>query len=256
MLSLIHIWRNVFIIGGNKEAARLSGISVTKTTMFSFAIHCALVALAGMILASRLYSGLPSAGKNMEMNAITAVVPVSYTHLAGAMQQVEYLAKLGHTRIALIKGTDFDSNGIDRLRGFHMGMEKMGLPVRPEYIVGGEFLEDAAYRATVELLSRPERPTAIIAHNNLMCIGAYRALRDMRINIPAEISLIGFDDFEFSEHLQPSITLIDRPVREMGELAGKMMIERIEKTYTGAARQVVFPVRLKVGGSCSVPADK
>lgn len=88
-----------------------------------------------------------------------------------------------------------------------------------------------------------------------MCIGAYRALRDMRISIPAEISLIGFDDFEFSEHLQPSITLIDRPVREMGELAGKMMIERIEKTYTGAARQVVFPVRLKVGGSCSVPAD-
>lgn len=176
-------------------------------------------------------------------------------NIAGAMQQVEYLAKLGHTRIALIKGTDFDSNGIDRLRGFHMGMEKMGLPVRPEYIVGGEFLEDAAYRATVELLSRPERPTAIIAHNNLMCIGAYRALRDMRINIPAEISLIGFDDFEFSEHLQPSITLIDRPVREMGELAGKMMIERIEKTYTGAARQVVFPVRLKVGGSCSVPAD-
>ena len=67
------------------------------------------------------------------------------------------------------------------------------------------------------------------------------------MNIPAEISLIGFERLEFSEHLQPSITLIDRPVREMGELAGKMMIERIEKTYTGAARQVVFPVRLKVG---------
>lgn len=74
ILNKTNVGRNVFIIGGNKEAARLSGISVTKTTMFSFAIHCALVALAGMILASRLYSGLPSAGKNMEMNAITAVV--------------------------------------------------------------------------------------------------------------------------------------------------------------------------------------
>lgn len=74
ILNKTNVGRNVFIIGGNKEAARLSGISVTKTTMFSFAIHCALVALAGMILASRLYSGLPSAGKNLEMNAITAVV--------------------------------------------------------------------------------------------------------------------------------------------------------------------------------------
>ena len=74
ILNKTNVGRNVFIIGGNKEAARLSGISVTKTTMFSFAIHCALVALAGMILSSRLYSGLPSAGKNMEMNAITAVV--------------------------------------------------------------------------------------------------------------------------------------------------------------------------------------
>ena len=74
ILNKTNVGRNVFIIGGNKEAARLSGISVTITTMFSFAIHCALVALAGMILASRLYSGLPSAGKNMEMNAITAVV--------------------------------------------------------------------------------------------------------------------------------------------------------------------------------------
>ena len=65
---------------------------------------------------------------------------------------------------------------------------------------------------------------------------------------------MGFDNFEFSEHLQPTITLIDRPVREMGELAGKMMIERIEETYTEQARQVVFPVRLKEGGSCGTPA--
>ncbi|MBQ9942044.1 MAG: ABC transporter permease [Christensenellaceae bacterium] len=74
ILNKTNIGRNVFAIGGNKEASRLSGISVTKTTMFSYAIHFALVAVAGMILASRLYSGLPSAGKNLEMNAITAVV--------------------------------------------------------------------------------------------------------------------------------------------------------------------------------------
>lgn len=175
-------------------------------------------------------------------------------NIAGAIQQAEYIARLGHTRLTLIKGTDFDSNGIERLKGFYLGMEKMGLPVDKEYIVSGDFLEDAAYRATVELLSRPVRPTAIIVHNNLMCIGAYRALRDMQIHIPQGISLMGFDDFAFSQHLQPAITLIDRPKREMGELAGKMIVERINGTYTGEHREIVFPIHLKTGGSCGLPA--
>lgn len=74
ILAKTNIGRNVFAIGGNPEAARLSGISVMKTTMFAYGIHYALVALGGIILASRLYSGLPSAGTNLEMNAITAVV--------------------------------------------------------------------------------------------------------------------------------------------------------------------------------------
>lgn len=174
-------------------------------------------------------------------------------NVSGAIGQVDYLAGLGHRRIGLIKGTDFDSNGIERLQGFYMGMEKNGLPVQKEYLVDGDFIEENAYQATIKLLSCKVRPTAIIAHNNLMCIGAYRALRDMNISIPQEISLIGFDNFSFSEHLQPTITLIDRPEKEMGELAAKMILERISGEYTGEARKIVFPVKLKIGGSCSKP---
>lgn len=74
ILSKTNVGRNVFAIGGNVEAARLSGIHVMHTTMFAYGIHFALVAMGGMILAARLYSGLPSAGTNLEMNAITAVV--------------------------------------------------------------------------------------------------------------------------------------------------------------------------------------
>ena len=74
LLNRTNIGQNVFAVGGNPEAARLSGISVMKTTMFAYGVNGALVALAGMILASRLYSGLPAAGANLEMNAITAVV--------------------------------------------------------------------------------------------------------------------------------------------------------------------------------------
>lgn len=74
ILGKTNVGRNVYIVGGNQEAAKLAGVSVLKTKMFAYGINNMLVALAGMILASRLYSGLPSAGSGMEMNAITAVV--------------------------------------------------------------------------------------------------------------------------------------------------------------------------------------
>jgi len=174
-------------------------------------------------------------------------------NITGAVQQVEFLAKLGHKKIAVIRGTNFDSNGENRMKGFLMGMRKTGLPVRQEYIVSGEFLGDVAYSAMIELMHLPDPPTGVVAHNNLMCIGAYKALKDMNIRIPEDVSVIGFDDFEFSQHLQPPITLIDRPVKEMGEMAGKMIIDRIEKKYEGAPREVVFPVKMKIGSSCGIP---
>ncbi|MGI6070242.1 MAG: LacI family DNA-binding transcriptional regulator [Blautia sp.] len=175
---------------------------------------------------------------------------IAIDNINGAMQQVEYLANLGHRKISLISGTSFDSNGKNRLKGFIKGMEKCKIPVNPDYIVSGDFLEERAYSAAVELMHREQRPTAIITHNNLMCIGAYKALKDMGVKIPEEVSLVGFDDFVFSQHLQPSITLIDRPVKEMGELAGKMIIDRIEGKYQGAPREIIFPVHLRQGGSC------
>lgn len=82
VLTKTNIGRNVYAVGGNAEAARLSGINTSKTTMFAYAAHFALVGIAGMILASRLYSGLPSSGTNLETNAITAVV-IGGTSMSG-----------------------------------------------------------------------------------------------------------------------------------------------------------------------------
>ena len=84
-----------------------------------------------------------------------------------------------------------------------------------------------------------------------MCIGAYKALKDLNIKIPQDVSLIGFDDFDFADYLEPSLTLIDRPLKTMGEIAGKMLIERIEGKYSGKARLVVFPAKLRVNHSCA-----
>ena len=112
-------------------------------------------------------------------------------------------------------------------------MEEHGLEVLPNYVASGFFNEEEAYAATVQLMGQNPRPTALITHNNLMCIGAYKALKDLNIKIPQDVSLIGFDDFDFADYLEPSLTLIDRPLKTMGEIAGKMLIERIEGNTAG-----------------------
>lgn len=167
----------------------------------------------------------------------------------GAVQQVNYLADLGHRRIAVIHGKK-DSPGTSRLDGYYQGMKQKNISIPPEYVICGNYNERDAYYAAVQLLQLPDPPTAIIAHNNLMCIGAYKAIRDLGKKIPTDISLIGFDNFDFANYLEPGITLIDRPVDQMGEMAAKMIFERLEYTYTGEARKIVLPVKLKISESC------
>lgn len=187
--------------------------------------------------------------KNIEADTVTMD---SFT---GAKMQVEYLAGLGHKRIAVIHGTTNNLPGEDRLNGYMAAMREQGIEVLPNYVVSGYFNEEQAYEAAVRLMGQNPRPTAVIAHNNLMCIGAYKALRDLNVKIPEEVSLIGFDDFDFADYLEPSLTLIDRPLKTMGEVAGKMLIERIEGKYDGEARMVVFPAKLRINRSCVPPKE-
>ena len=183
--------------------------------------------------------------KNIEADTVTM------DSFAGAKMQVDYLAGLGHKRIAVIHGTTTNLPGEERLNGYMAAMEEHGLEVLPNYVASGFFNEEEAYAATVQLMGQNPRPTALITHNNLMCIGAYKALKDLNIKIPQDVSLIGFDDFDFADYLEPSLTLIDRPLKTMGEIAGKMLIERIEGKYSGKARLVVFPAKLRVNHSCA-----
>ncbi len=168
----------------------------------------------------------------------------------GGIEQVNYLHSLGHKKIAVIYGK-LDSPGKERLNGFEKGMANNGLKSKEEYKICGNYNEPDAYYATIKLLQLKDPPTAIITHNNLMCIGAYKALKDLKINIPDNVSLIGFDNFEFADYLEPGITLIDRPINQMGEMAGEMLFDRLENKYIGETRRIVLPVKLKINKSCN-----
>lgn len=176
---------------------------------------------------------------------------VTMDNINGARQQVDYLASLNHKRIALIHGPLTDVVAVERHKGYCKGMEEHGLKIHPEYVLSGAFNESEAYLATIKLLSITPRPTAIAVHNNLMTIGAYKAIQDMRLQIPQDISLIGYEDFDLAGYLKPGLTMIERSLQQTGEVSARMIIERIENFYTGEPRIISLPAKLKMRDSCA-----
>lgn len=169
----------------------------------------------------------------------------------GIEQAVQYLADLGHRRIAMLHGTKTITPGEERLQGFVQGMTRAGLSVFPPYVVDGKFTEDAGYRRVVELMSLTTPPTAIISANNLMTIGAYRALVDLDVGIPETISLIGFDDFPLATYLSPPITVINRPTADMGKHACDLLFKRIDGVGQSEPQIIRMPTHLEIRGSCA-----
>ncbi|MDR2019903.1 MAG: LacI family transcriptional regulator [Treponema sp.] len=177
-------------------------------------------------------------------------------NLNSAKEQVYYLASLGHKRIAVIYGTTNNLPGEDRLKGYRSAMRELGFSALPGYEVSGRFNEEEAYNGTIGLFRCIPPPTAVVVHNNLMCIGAYKAIKDLGLKIPKDVSLVGFDNFDFADYLNPGLTFIERSLQEAGRISGEMVIERIEKKYEGNARIVVLPYKLRINESCAPPAKE
>lgn len=174
-------------------------------------------------------------------------------NMHGIRQIVDYLVTLGHTDIAMVYGTKELTPGIERLNGFYEAMAKNEVPVKAEYLVPGKFTEEGGYQATKRLLALEKRPTAIIGANNLTTMGVYEALIDSGVRIPKEMSLVGFDDFNFATYLQPPITVLKRPGISMGRVAAEMLLERIAKGDRGKTiepRTIVMPTELCIRNSC------
>ena len=169
---------------------------------------------------------------------------------AGTSQATRYLLELGHTKIAIIHGPTTTTPGVGRLRGYEHAMQAAGLPVNPEYVLLGDFRTESGYRLAKRLMCMSDPPTAIIGGNNLMTMGIFRCLKDMDVPIPDQVSLIGFDDFQLAGYLSPPLTVVDRPMSDMGRLAADLLFLRIEKRDLGPVRRVVLPTALEVRGSC------
>jgi len=136
----------------------------------------------------------------------------------------EHLASLGHRRIGVIAGPSQHRSAHERLKGFVGALEKHGITVPADLIVEGAFTFESGVTCAEALLKHRQRPTAIFACNDEMAAGVYKAAYDLRVSIPDELSVVGFDDSVMASRLTPALTTVRIPIRDMGRLAAARLI--------------------------------
>ena len=152
----------------------------------------------------------------------------------GAHLAIKHLTDLGHRKIGLISGPATVSTYHERIQGYLQALEEAGIPVNPSYMKTGGFHPDTGYRIAKELWEMPDRPTAFFIASGRLTIGAFQALRELNVAIPEQLSVLPFDQTDWSALVNPSLTLVNQKTYEMGSKAAEILLERIEKQNEAA----------------------
>lgn len=166
------------------------------------------------------------------------VTNIVLDHVQAAQSVIRHLVVLGHRNIAFIKGQVFSSDSADRWQAICDASVEAGIPMREELTVAlrdDDPSPNPGYQAARELLARKLDFSALFAYNDISAIGAIRAIRESGLRVPEDVSVVGFDDIREAAYHLPSLTTVRQPLREMGEIAARTLVERIEgkKKYPG-----------------------
>lgn len=170
----------------------------------------------------------------------------------GGYDATRYLIGLGHRNIACITGPSDVTPSADRVHGYRRALTEARITIREDYIVPGDFRFRSGETAMTQLLRLDKLPTAVFACNDVMAIGALRALRNANLRIPDDISIVGFDDIPLASEITPALTTIAQPILEMATLSADLLISQIQEERTGdETRRTVLDTRLVVRDSCA-----
>lgn len=157
---------------------------------------------------------------------------VTSNSMIGIYQGVEYLIGKGHRKIGMISGglneTKTLRTSVDRINGFTRAMEDYNLPIRREWVIAGDFHFQSGYNAMKKLWQCSNKPTALIIANYYMCLGAMRAIHELKIRIPEDLSLVTMDNMALTWISTPTLTCIEQPIQEMADEAVSLLIRRLQ----------------------------
>jgi DNA-binding LacI/PurR family transcriptional regulator len=160
----------------------------------------------------------------------------------------EHLIQLGHVHIGFIGGLPQIQTGVDRLAGYHKAIQANGLTA---YATRGDFRLGIAEAATSALLEEVPHLTALVVANNLMTVGALRALHTRNLAVPKDIALVSIDDPHWAELVDPPLTTLAQPVRQMATTAVNLLIDKMQNP-SQASRQEIFNFELRIRQSCGM----
>ena len=175
----------------------------------------------------------------------------------GAYQATRHLIKLGHRQIGLLTGVREIQTFKERLFGHQKALLDHGIPFDPALVLDAYSHIEEGCEAAKYLLNTTD-VTAIFATNYPMTLGALKAIGELGLHCPSQISLVGFDDLDCAQVLQPHLTVVDQKPYEIGHMAGAMLFERINANSRKRPepRTVVIPTELMVRDSVAEPADR
>ncbi|MCX7017512.1 MAG: LacI family DNA-binding transcriptional regulator [bacterium] len=178
---------------------------------------------------------------------------VDTDNITGASLALEHLIRLGHTRIACLGGPANFKPSIDRITGYRRALRNHNLIEREEWLETGDWTLSNGYTKMLIILenTRSDPPTAVYASNDMLALGAMRAIKSKNIRIPEDIAIVGFDDIPGTESTNPPLTTIRQPFRETGQLATEILIRMIKTGYPPKAPyHVLVPPKLVIRRSC------
>jgi DNA-binding LacI/PurR family transcriptional regulator len=178
-----------------------------------------------------------------------ALTVIDVDNVDGGLQATRCLLERGHRRIAMISGPGSWKSVHDRTQGYIMALEAAGMVFDPSLVAWADWSFRSGYQAAQELLARGPLFSALFVHNDQMAIGALRALHEAGCRTPEDVSVVGYDDIPMAEYCQPPLTTIRQPMREVGALATRLLIQAVEKP--GAPqKELLLKTELILRDSC------
>ncbi|ODT71134.1 MAG: hypothetical protein ABS75_10435 [Pelagibacterium sp. SCN 63-23] len=193
-------------------------------------------------------SGIPTVLIDEDVAGMPPVDRVLVDDYAGAYQAVTYLCSKGHTAIAFLAGPKELRSSSERARAYADVLARYGIEASDQFVLHGSFTEEFGAAAFARILSTPRRPTAIFAASDVIALGVIGAATSFGIRIPADFSVVGFDDSPEARLVIPPLTTVRTPLAAIAEAA----VARLRERVSGADRPyetITVPVNLEIRGS-------
>lgn len=179
-----------------------------------------------------------------------ALTVVDVDNVDGARQATRHLLEHGHRRVAMISGPAGWKSVSDRNQGYRLALQSFGLPVDTSLVATGDWSYAGGYAAMQQLLARAGAFSAVFAQDDQMALGAIQALHQAGRRVPEDVSIVGYDDIPGAAYSVPALTTIRQPMRQVGEVATRLLIQAVEDPPGSTGGEVLLKTELVQRGSC------